>query len=143
MERLCRYLTRPPLAVERLSFHGDGRLRYTFRRPWRDGTTAIVLEPDTLIERLAALIPRPGIHLLTYHGILAPAASYRDLVVPQPDEDENGDREPAAHIAGPRATVPSFPAGSRADRGLSGPSSCAGCSGIRFFAAPAVAAATS
>jgi hypothetical protein len=95
LERLCRYLTRPPLAAERLSFHDDGRVRYTFRRAWRDGTTAILLEPGTLIERLAALIPRPGVHLLTYHGLLAPAASYRNLIVPQPDErgDEGDDRE--------------------------------------------------
>ena len=72
-------------------------MRYTFRRAWRDGTTAIVFEPFTLIERLAALIPRPGVHLLTYHGILAPAASYRDCVVPAPDEDAaGGDNGPAA-----------------------------------------------
>jgi hypothetical protein len=69
LERLARYLTRPPGAAERLSPTNDGRVRYAFRRPWRDGTTAIVFTPSTLIERLAALIPRPGVHLLTYHGI--------------------------------------------------------------------------
>jgi hypothetical protein len=93
LERLCRYLTRPPVAAERLSLSDDGRVRYTFRKPWRDGTTAIVFTPSTLIERLAALIPRPGVHLLTYHGVLAPAASYRNLVVPRPDEDDD-DRDP-------------------------------------------------
>ncbi len=34
------------------------------------------------LSRLAALIPRPRVHLLTYHGVLAPAAEWRDLVVP-------------------------------------------------------------
>ncbi len=34
---------------------------------------------------------RHGIHLLTYHGLLAPAASYRNLVVPQPDDDAEHD----------------------------------------------------
>lgn len=29
----------------------------------------------TLIERLAALVPRPRVHLTTYHGVFAPAAS--------------------------------------------------------------------
>ena len=29
-------------------------------------------------------MPRPRAHLLTYHGILAPAAEWRDLVVPGP-----------------------------------------------------------
>jgi hypothetical protein len=40
-----------------------------------------------LIERLLALVPRPRRHLVTYHGVLAPGASMRDLVVPQVDED--------------------------------------------------------
>jgi hypothetical protein len=96
LERLCRYLTRPPLATERLSWNGDGRVRYAFRRAWRDGTTAVLFEPDTLIERLAAIIPRPRVHLLTYHGILAPAASHRSRIVPQPtdaaDDDDDRDR---------------------------------------------------
>jgi len=34
------------------------------------------------ICRLAALVPRPRTHQLTYHGVLAPAAAWRDLVVP-------------------------------------------------------------
>ena len=42
----------------------------------------------TLIERLAALVPRPRVHLTTYHGVFAPAASYRDRVVPPPPEGE-------------------------------------------------------
>jgi len=31
LERLCRYSARPPLAMERLSEHGDGRLRVAAR----------------------------------------------------------------------------------------------------------------
>ncbi len=34
------------------------------------------------LERLAALIPRPRVNLVTYHGILAPAAGFRDRIVP-------------------------------------------------------------
>ena len=52
----------------------DGRVVYRLRRAWRDGTSAIVLEPLAFLERLAALVPRPRAHLLTYHGVLAPAA---------------------------------------------------------------------
>ena len=33
------------------------RLLYQFRRPWRDGSTALLLEPVELLERLAALVP--------------------------------------------------------------------------------------
>ena len=35
------------------------------------------------IERLAALVPPPRAHQLTYHGVLAPASAWRDLVVPK------------------------------------------------------------
>ncbi|MFO0618690.1 MAG: transposase [Polyangiaceae bacterium] len=45
LERLCRYLARPPIAQERLTQQDDGRLRYDMKKPWRDGTYAIVLEP--------------------------------------------------------------------------------------------------
>jgi hypothetical protein len=44
------------------------------RRTWSDGTSAIVFEPLAFLERLAALVSRPRAHLLTYHGVLAPAA---------------------------------------------------------------------
>jgi hypothetical protein len=99
LERLCRYLTRPPLATERLSLQEDGRVRYRFRRPWRDGTTGIVLHPYELIERLAALVPRPRTHLLTYHGILAPAAGWRSAVVPALEQDGVGEESAARCVS--------------------------------------------
>jgi hypothetical protein len=34
------------------------------------------------MERLAVLVPPPRFHLVRYHGILAPAAGWRDIVVP-------------------------------------------------------------
>src|SRR5690606_5895215 len=40
-ERLCRYLCRPPLAEERLSWTTDGRLRDALKRAWKDGTRAV------------------------------------------------------------------------------------------------------
>jgi hypothetical protein len=67
-EALARYLTRPPLARERLSLTPDGRVRYELGRTWRDGTSAIELDPMSFLARLAALVPRPGVHLLTYHS---------------------------------------------------------------------------
>jgi len=82
LERLCRYCARPPIATERLEALADGRLLYRFKRPWRDGTTHIVMEPLELMEKLTALIPAPRAHLLRYSGILAPAAKWRPLIVP-------------------------------------------------------------
>ena len=36
------------------------------------------------LERLAALVPPPRMHLQTYHGVLAPGSAWRDDVVPRP-----------------------------------------------------------
>jgi len=41
-----------------------------------------VLEPEELIERLAALVPRPRVHSVVHHGVLASAARRRPDVVP-------------------------------------------------------------
>jgi hypothetical protein len=39
------------------------------------------------MQRLAALVPRPRLHLIRLHGVLAPNAKLRAQVVPQePDE---------------------------------------------------------
>jgi hypothetical protein len=94
LERLCKYITRPPIKTERLSLAPDGRVIYALRRHWRDGTSAIAFEPQDFIARLAALVPRPRAHLLTYHGILAPAAEWRDLVVPRPRPKSSACAEP-------------------------------------------------
>ena len=53
----------------------------TLKTPWRDGTTHLRFEPLTLLERLAALTPRPRINVLIYHGILAPRAASRAAAV--------------------------------------------------------------
>ncbi len=60
---------------------------HELRTPFRDGTTHLVFEPLELLERLAALVPPPRVHQLTYHGVLAPAASWRDAIVPRRARD--------------------------------------------------------
>ena len=80
LERLCRYVSRPPVASERLSLTASGQVRYTLKTPYRDGTTHIVLEPLDLMARLAALVPRPRMHLTRYHGVFAPHSRYRAAV---------------------------------------------------------------
>jgi hypothetical protein len=88
LERLCRYLLRPPLASERLEVLSDGRVKYGLRHAWSDGTTAVVMEPLDFMARLAALVPAPGRHLLRYYGTLAPNAALRKLIVPKAPEAE-------------------------------------------------------
>ena len=38
------------------------------------------------LERLAALVPRPRLHLIRFHGVLAPNAKLRRQIVPAPAE---------------------------------------------------------
>jgi hypothetical protein len=86
LERLARYVCRPPLAKDRLSQTKSGQVVYKFKKPWRNGSEAVVMDPLTFLSRLAALVPFKRQHMLTYHGILAPAASARDRIVPPADE---------------------------------------------------------
>ncbi len=106
VERLCRYAARPPVATERLSLLPDGRVLYGLRHRWRDGTTHVIFEPLDLVARLAALVPPPRVHLVRYHGILAPAAKARSAIVPQGPAPE-----PRAHAgcAVPRPMQPPGP----------------------------------
>jgi hypothetical protein len=82
LERLCRYVARPPLAQERLEERSDGSLALRLKTRWRDGTTHILMERRELIERLVPLIPPPRANQVRYHGILAPAAGQRDRITP-------------------------------------------------------------
>lgn len=66
------------------------------KTPWRDGTTHLVMSPLEFMHRLAALVPRPRLHLIRFHGVLAPNAKLRPLVVPQGPADEQRSAETAA-----------------------------------------------
>jgi hypothetical protein len=48
------------------------------------------MTPEVLIERLLALVPRPRRHLVTYHGVFAPASGLRARIVPRWAEEEVG-----------------------------------------------------
>ena len=67
---------------ERLAEDTNGDLVYTFTTPWSDGTTGITLSPVELLEKLAALVPLPRVHLVRYGGCLAPHSSRRGAVTP-------------------------------------------------------------
>jgi hypothetical protein len=83
LERLLRYAGRPAIATERLSLLPDGRLLYRLKHRWRDGTSHVIFEPLEFLGKLAALVPPPRFHLVRYHGVLAPAAAWRPLIIPQ------------------------------------------------------------
>ena len=52
--------------------------------PWSDGTTGMRLSPLELLEKLAALVPLPHVHLVRYSGCLAPHSHVRGSVIPTP-----------------------------------------------------------
>ncbi|MEK6607490.1 MAG: transposase, partial [Myxococcota bacterium] len=103
LERLCRYLARPPLASDRLSQPGDGRIALALRKPLRDGATHLVFEPHELLEKLSALVPAPWSHQTLFHGVFASAAKLRPAIVPAPAE------------AAALAATPGQPAGAPSD----------------------------
>ena len=118
LEQLCRYITRPALANERVQCNSAGQVVLRLKTPWRDGTTHIVMSPLECMQRLAALVPRPRLHLIRFHGVLAPNAKLRALVVPHVPEELTGESQLAATESGC----------AHGRRALAGP----GCSSVSF-----------
>ena len=83
LERLCRYVTRPAICLDRLAVRPDGMIQYELKNPFRDGTSHILFSPLDFLSKLAALVPRPRYNLVRYHGVLAPNAKLRKLIVPK------------------------------------------------------------
>ena len=59
-----------------------GQVRDQLKTPYRDGTTHVVFESLDFIARLAALVPRPRVHLTRYHGVFAPRSRWRAAITP-------------------------------------------------------------
>jgi hypothetical protein len=103
LERLCRYALRPPVGQDRLQLMPDGTAVLELRRRWTDGTTHLVFDPVELLERLAALTPRPRVNLILYNGVLAPRAAWRRAVVPSPATDQSAGAARAVDAGGTAA----------------------------------------
>ena len=86
LEKICRYIARPAIALERLSVNSTGQVVYSLKRPYDDGTTHIMMTPLELLEKIAAIIPRPRVHLTRFHGVLAPHYKHRKMIVPTPPQ---------------------------------------------------------
>lgn len=74
LECLCRYVLRPPLALDRLKLLGDDLLCIELKRAWSDGTTHVTMSPSTFLARLASLVPRPRVNTTLYYGVVAARA---------------------------------------------------------------------
>jgi len=84
LECLIRYTARGAVSLERLQAEANGNLVSTFTHPWSDGTMGIRLSPLELLEKLAALVPLPRVHLVRYGGCLAPHSHLRGAIRPTP-----------------------------------------------------------
>jgi Putative transposase/Transposase zinc-binding domain len=102
LERLIRYTARGAVSLERLEQDANGDLVYTFTHPWSDGTTGIRLSPVELVEKLAALVPLPRVHLVRYGGCLASHSHLRGAIIPTPRQQ--GIDEEATDTGSPRWT---------------------------------------
>jgi hypothetical protein len=75
---------RPPIAQEHVTLTADGLVAVTLKKPFRDGTVSVEMDPLSLISRLAASVHPPRFHSVRYGGVLAPHSQWRSLIVPSP-----------------------------------------------------------
>ena len=57
------------------------------------------MSPLEFMQRLAALVPRPRLHLIRFHGVLAPNAGLRAAIVPGPGQKPGEPADEHAHGA--------------------------------------------
>ena len=84
LERICRYLLRPPFAHDAVTALPGGRVRVSFKAPWRSGTAHADMDAHQFLARLCALVPPPGFHMTRYYGVLASHHRLRERVIPKP-----------------------------------------------------------
>ena len=102
LERLCRYLLRPPFAHDAVQALEGGRVRVHFKAPWRRGVAHADMDKDKFLARPCALVPPPGFHMVRYFGVLASHHHLRPRVVPGRDAELPGQQIPL-DFAGPGA----------------------------------------
>lgn len=103
LRKLISYIARPAISLERLSLTERGEIKVEIKTPWPDGTTALILSPTEMLERLAALVPYPEKNLVIYSGCLAPHHNSRiDIVPAEPDPPKSDSATEADSTTEPR-----------------------------------------
>jgi hypothetical protein len=82
LERVCRYLLRPPFAHDAIEALADGRVRVHLKSPSRRGVAFADMSVDTFLSRLCALVPPPRFHMTRYYGVFASHHRLRARVIP-------------------------------------------------------------
>ena len=83
-EPTSSYVLRPPITQEHLTLAEQGLVAIQLKRPFRDGTVSVQMDPLSLVSRLAAAVHPPRFHSIPYGGVLAPHAQWRPFVIPPP-----------------------------------------------------------
>jgi len=96
LEKLCRYITRPAVAEDRLQLRPSGDIVLRLKTKYSDGTSHLLFSGLEFVEKLAALVPPPRIHLTRFFGCLAPHAKIRSLIVPKKAEAEVSGQPPVS-----------------------------------------------
>ena len=82
MERLARYIMRPPISLERMEWAGTGPVRYRARlghaSGWGQGREAEEqFDPAEFLARVLMHVPEPRRHLVRYYGAYSNASRGR------------------------------------------------------------------
>jgi len=85
LSALVSYGARPPLATARLTETETGDLLYKLKRAWSDGSTAILLSPQELLEKISALVPAAHFHMVRYTGIFSSHSKWRPQIIVRPE----------------------------------------------------------
>ena len=87
LERILRYMGRPPISQERLSLTSDGSIIVRLKTPRADGTSHLVMAPLEFLSRLTSLIPPPRKNMIRCHGIFGANSGLRVQIVPKPNQE--------------------------------------------------------
>ena len=73
VERLARYIMRPPISLERIRWEGEGEVRYQRKSghdggPGPDRDPVEAFDPAELLARVIMHVPEPRRHLVRYYG---------------------------------------------------------------------------
>lgn len=86
LEKLCRYIARPAVAEDRLALRPSGDIVLRLKTKYSDGTSHLLFSGLEFMEKLAALVPPPRIHLTRFFGCFAPNSKIRSEIVPKKTE---------------------------------------------------------
>jgi len=72
VERLARYIMRPPISLERMAWDGEGEVRYRRKGGHEDLASRLdpveTFDPSEFLARVIMHIPEPRRHMVRYYG---------------------------------------------------------------------------